>query len=267
MRILSQTAAGYFCNGFSPVTLVSPIDDLVTRVGRRTITEGTTLYNQYRDNVLRDCERSYYVAVSLFRRAHDSMLASAIFWGHVALYYSNWYAARVVLGTHGAWADSRRVVGVVHEGSGAQQFRVSDNPYRQQGSHKAFWSEYYNSVAPLRLSVDPSFVVALDPITANVHWQIEARNRVNYTLSELQRLSDAFRAKFDPAQFPLSLPGDTATQFEVTRTTLRLAAELLTSLGVATDVFPRRGTSIQSDIFDALSPELLSSNDIALFAV
>lgn len=229
--------------------------------------EGSPTYSAYRDNLLREAERDYYYALSVFRRAHDALIASAAFWGHVGLYYSSWYAAHCIVAALGGWVDSRWIVEVVRETPGSQEFQVIQNPDVRRGSHRTFWSVYYNAMNPYRLLLDPKFILAIDPVGANQAWQIDTRNRLNYSVVEMQKLTDAFAATFEAATFPSSLPGETSTQYSVTRSMIHLAAHLLQDLGTVTDAYASRAVALKVEIVDAALPALFTSADETSFVV
>lgn len=273
MRALSQTGAHYFCTAFSAAAVSSArdMDELLANAlkGKKNVTENTPLYPIYRDTLLREAERAFFLGVACFRRAHDILLASSSFWAHVTLYYTSWFAAHSILELFGCWAGGLHI-GVQHDMPGQQAFELSPAPSGGK-THQIFWSTYYSAMAPLRNWIDPSLNLAIDPVNSNVKWQIENRNRINYRTFEALDLVGKFDNQFDPSNFPMSLPGETATQYEVAKTTILLAAHFIISLRVNTDAFaalrPGRQRSIDELIFNAPIPNISSFAEQSRLAV
>lgn len=221
--------------------------------GKAAISEGTPLYQSYRDTLLREADRSLFLAISCFRRAHDIMIPSSSFWAHVTLYYSSFLAARSVLSMLGCWFEnSSLVLEVQHDNPGSQVFAIRRKYKAPRGSHKGFWTAYYNSMARQVSWINPVLAVAASPIQGNLTWQIEARNRINYKPQDAMELVEEFERYFDPTRFPASLRGDTATQYQVTKATVLLAADLAKRLSLKTDVFTSLGNSRQLCINDLI---------------
>lgn len=259
MRALSQTGARHFCGTFSGNASLD-MDDFVggTLKGKRAFAESSATYSIYRDTLVRESERAFFLSVACFRRAHDLFVASAAFWAHVTLYYSNWFAAHCLLGLFGCWAD-RVQVEVMKDTPGQQEFVVTQAP-KNKAPHKAFWDAYYDALAPLQNWIDPALNLAVDPINKDMNWQTKVRNRVNYRVREAMDLVSTFDQQFDPTRFPASVPGETGTQYEVTKSTIMLAAQVLVSHSVATDAFAAlqatRAMSVEQLVYLASIPSL-----------
>ncbi len=238
MRSLSQSGATHFCNGFSASTPSLGMREFTRKIkgSHGLIRERTPLYTEYRDSLLREADRSLYLSISCFRRAHDLLIPSSSFWAHVTLYYGSWFAAHNILSLFGSWADGGTSIEVQRDAPNSQEF-VFRRTKATTGSHHSFWTSYSTAMRSHQFWIDPKFALALNAINGNPSWQIEARNRVNYQSSEAFDLRKAFDASFDINNFPISLPGDIATQYEVTKATLYLAIDLSIILGIKTDVF------------------------------
>jgi hypothetical protein len=266
MRLLSVSAAAHFCT-LPP--LAPPREDVETVAARnagRRLTEGGAEYEAYRHNVLREGERLYYLALSNFRRAHVLMVPSAAAWSHVTLYYSSWFAAHALLQMFGGWVGKTRTVDIVTEAPGAQVLRVAAKN-NSQGSHKSFWTLFYSSVRPIKAAADVQWHPALEPVSSNEFWLIQARNRVNYTVRSAEAARGSFVRFFDAARFPASLSGELATQFEIARCMLGVAAQFLRELGVTSDEFVTRDSELASEIWDVAVQDVISVGDRALFVV
>lgn len=237
------------------------LESLVTRVGSSRLLEGTTDFDLYRQNLLRDTERLYYLSLTTYRRAHNLMAAASAFWAYVTLYYSSWYAAHALIGCFGGWVGKKKFVEVVHDAPGSQCVRSANRPKDQGGPHQSFWRIFYPAVKPLKSIVDTEFLPALDPVSSNPTWQIDTRNRVNYEVEGATKLRVAHESSFDPARFPSSLSGDLATQYEITRCMVGAAAQFLVEMAVATDEFVSRETSLKDDVWNLLVPDVVVTSD------
>lgn len=244
MRPLSRQGARHFCQGFSvPPAPILDIRDLYDNVldKRSSFKEGDPVYDQYRDSLLRESDRSYFLAISCFRRGLDLFTASSIFWAYVSLYYCSWFAAHSALGMFGCWVRGpRKVIEARTQAPGKQEFAV-EKKYSSiyPGSHQFFWDAYYNAMKPFVLWTRSSLHLAVTPVSSNPTWPIERRNLINYQSSQAFKLIDDYSAKFDARKFPRSLQGDLATQFQLARALLLFSAERAVEFGLKTDVFPR----------------------------
>ena len=263
MRPLSSQGAKHFCQRFSGTsTPMSDIRDLYDTVldKRSTFKEGDAIYDQYRDFLLRESERSFFLAVSCFRRALDLFTASSVFWAHVSLYYCSWFAAHSALGMFGCWVRGPRkqmriVIDARTQLPGEQEFAIEKN-YSSiyAGSHQFFWDAYYNAMKTVVVWTKPSLHLAVTPVSNSPTWAIDRRNLVNYQSLHAFKLIDDHAAKFDASKFPSSLQGDLATQFQLARTLLLFSAEKAVEFGLKTDIFPRfksRAEAIRKLIYKA----------------
>ncbi|SRR5258708_5718782 len=266
MRLFSQSGATYFCLARAATVIEEEVGLIVARHIGKSVSEGSAGYEEYRQNLVREAERCYFFGLSMFRRAHTLMLAASAPWAHVTLYYANWFAAQATLRMFGGWVGAKRGVEVIRDLPGRQSVRVFNHNIGG-GSHRSFWSLYYDSIRPLKALVDVSLFVALDPVSNNPHWQTDTRNRVNYRVIDAEIARSAFAQYFDPSAFPGCLAGDLATQYEVTRSALAVAAGFLRDLSVTTDCFAGRAATLMDDVWLPPSPDLVVSSDAATLIV
>lgn len=268
MNLLSLDGAKHFSGHFSGhATPSADIRDLYENVlaKRKSFKEGEQVFNEYRDSLLREADRSFFMAVSCFRRALDLFSSSSVFWAHVSLYYSGWFAAHSILGMYGCWVQSTgKIVEVKNNAPGAQEFELAKKKYsaKNSGSHQFFWDAYYNAMQSVILWTDPSLQLAVKPISNNHTWAIEKRNLVNYSTLHAFKIMDDYSTKFDSAKFPNSLHGDVATQFQLTRALLLFCADRAKEFGLSTDVYSTSGCrsrAIEKLIYK-ISPSKLSQH-------
>jgi hypothetical protein len=248
---LSRQGAEHFCSSFSgqqqPHIHLRQIYDTVLSK-RKTIQEGDGSYELYRDALLREVDRSFFLGISCYRRALDMFTASSTFWAHVSLYYSGWFAANAILGMFGCWVYGRRkklriVIEAALHTPGNQQFNVEKNYSTQYlGSHQIFWDAYYRAMTSVVLWTDPSLHLAVTPISNSNIWPIERRNSINYRTPTAFDLMDHFSANFNKHDFPNSLHGETVTQYQLTRTLLLFASQRAAEFKLNTDVFRQFGS-------------------------
>ncbi len=267
MTPLSLEGAKHFCAQFSK-TATPPVDvrELydTALVKRKSFKEGEQVFNEYRDALLREADRYFFLGVSCFRRALDLFSGASASWAHVSLYYSAWFAAHSVLGMFGCWVQApRKIVEVKSHSPGSQEFEVAKKKYstKSSGSHMFFWDAYYNAMQSMILWTDPSLHLAVKPISNNHTWAIERRNLVNYETLQAFKLMREHNAKFDATKFPSTLQGDLATQFQLTKSLLLFCADRAKEFGLKTDVystFGTRSTAIKKLIYKT-TPSVLSN--------
>jgi hypothetical protein len=245
---LSNHGAKYFCGQFSgTVPVDSPMRDFfnASLSKKKSFKEGEQVFTEYRDYLLRESDRCFFLGISCFRRALDQFSSASVFWAHVSLYYSGWFAAHSVLGMFGCWVQGdKKVVQVKSDSPGVQEFAVTRDYPKQYpgGTHQFFWDAYYNAMKAVVLWTDPSLHLAVKPISSNHIWAIEKRNLINYQTIQAFKLMDDFSAGFDPDKFPASLQGDVATQFQLARSLLLFCADRASEFALKTDVYSRTGT-------------------------
>lgn len=248
MRIFGIREADYYCSSFvrSSGDAEGSIEDFrKSRLGTpgRMITEGTSLFDQYRDCSLRDVERWLFFSASQYRRSLDLMIPSSSPWAHVSLYYGSWYASRALLGMFGCTVFSPKCIVHVSKGSpGKQELRlegIGKRPGQQyttyRGSHQVFWDMFYTAAKSLVPMVDPRFAAVLSPVAGDVTWQIQHRNDVNYDSFIGLRLAEDFDRSFSKQAFPGCLPGVLSTQFRILEALLELAYSYARQFGLSTD--------------------------------
>lgn len=246
MRLFGINEATYYCSSFIPCRGDSEgsIDSFLKNhiVGRRTITEGTQIFNEYRACSLRNTERSLFLALSHYRRCLDHMLPSGSAWAHVTIYYGSWYAAHALLGMLGCTINNKYAVDVLRSAPRSQEFsirkignRTGEEPTTYSGSHQRFWDLFYRAVIVLRPIIPPHLIAAVSPIASNPTWQIEKRNELNYDTFTALKLSNDFLQSFSTNNFPNSLPGVLGTQYAIFETLLELSCLYAKKLHLETD--------------------------------
>lgn len=245
MMPLSRQGAEYFCRAFSWQSVPDMRNLYDTVLGKKkSIKEGDGFYEQYRDSLLRESDRSFFLAVSCFRRALDLFTASSVFWVYVSLYYCSWFAAQSALGMFGCWVGGPRgrsgiVIQAQQQAPGHQEFIIDKNYTSYPSSHRFFWDAYYRAMTPVVFWTNPSLHLAVTPISNNRTWAIDRRNNFNYRSSQAFKLMDEYTKKFNPSTFPTSLPGDLCTQFKFAKTMLLFGAAKAVDFRLKTDVFQK----------------------------
>lgn len=247
MKIFGISEAKYYCSSFGRATgnaqkSISDFQKNHLGTRNRTITEGTPLFQQYRDCSLRDVERSLFFAASHYRRSLDLMIPSSSPWAHVTLYYGSWYASRALLGMLGCAVFGKVVVDVNKGSPGQQELRlrgIGSKPGQYnstfQGSHRIFWDIFYTAIQNLTPMVDPHFAAVLSPVGGNRVWQIQHRNEVNYDSYVGFRVVEDFDRSFSKQAFPGCLPGVLNTQFGILEALLELVYSYAHRFGLSTD--------------------------------
>ena len=278
MRTFSIRGATHYCGAFRPepgFAEQSPEDFRQARLQRRrSISEGTGLFNEYRACALRDAERSLFLAASHYRRALDLMIPSSSHWAQVTLYYGAFFAARALLAMFGCGVFRNYVVHVRRSRPGNQELIVERIGSRQghyyvteTGSHRRFWEIFYRTVSPMRRLVDVKYATALAPVSSRHTWLIDQRNRVNYRTKESLNVTRSFSESFAEGAFPNSLPGVLQTQYQVSEGILASSCSFARTLGLATDALDFLGSSssftdlVGHHIYDLASPDLVGKTD------
>lgn len=252
MTILDVAGARHFCARFGrrPGSAEQSIRAFVSSTVGSTssIPEGSSLYEDYRDCLLRDAERNLFLAASLYRRALDLMTVGACSWCHVTLYYASYFASSGLMQMFGAWADPpHMLIEVVAATPGSQTFAVRRRHHLKTlttytGSHRIFWDLYYKAWIPLVSWVPPQLQAGITPVSSDPMWQIFHRNEVNYDSFVALELAAGFQRSFRPSGMPHCLPGTLSTQFQVSRATVELAFLVAKDLRLRTDAFTTLGT-------------------------
>jgi len=271
LTLFDPTEARHFCGAFANSRGQSEGEaEVFLRqfgIGRQ-ISEGTSVFDEVRDCLLRDAERLLFLGLSNYRRAFDLLLPSACGWAQVTLYYSGYFAASALLAMFGARTYWRRpyplAIQVDTGRPGSQVLKVVNtrpmSTYR--GSHQRFWDLFYASVSTLVPSIDPPLRIAVTPVSNNPTWLIEERNAVNYESRIWYQAMEDFQVSFRRSNLRSSLPGALSTQFEITEGLLRVSCGFGRTLGLTSDalmnVLPEaaRSVRIRSLIYDASSATL-----------
>ena len=246
MQIFDVTQAQHFCRGYTglPGNATLGLQDFFQNAlsGHARIREGTHVFTEYRDCLLREAERNLFLSAASYRRGLDLMSAGSASWLQVTYYYSSFYSARCLLGICGAWVRSPARTEVVGGNPGNQEIEVVRNFGKKTtytGTHERFWDSFYDAVGPLVPWVPREYRAGLAPVNANVTWMIKARNRLNYDSLAALDLVSQFRTSFNSRSFPHSLPGELNTQFGIAQRLLLLACWLARQCRLATDTFHR----------------------------
>ena len=275
MKTLSLLGAHHFCKSFSPISgmaersLQSFWDSMLQQ--HTTLTEGTSLFEDYRACSLRDTERSLLLSASHYRRALDLMIPSSSHWAHVTLYYGAWFAARALLGMFGCVVLNKHVIHVDRSPPGKQVLRIQKIGNRQNhypviksGSHQRFWEIFYKTVPSIRPFVDNKLKPALAPVSNSNAWLIEQRNKVNYDTAESISSANAFDMDFSVDRFPGCLRGAINTQYKVCEGILAASCSFATQFNLSTDALDVLNPSasfsqrVQDLVYGPLVPDLVA---------
>lgn len=265
MNLFSVSSARYFCSKFSRTSTHTISFKAYVRQQRlRSVREGTTAFDEFRDHLLRDVERCLFLSASQYRRSLDLMMTSSAPWAHVTLYYGAFHAAAAFLGMFGGWMDAPAVfVEVATDLPGTQELTVLRNPQFLKGpTHQTFWREFYNACNSLVSHIDPQLRVAVKPVSNDPYWLTDTRNDINYDSYQALDLSSRFSQTFCEQRFPRCLPGKLNTQYEVTEALIELAFAYARRFSLNTDGLDLLGSGtprhlrIKQMIFDVAHPGL-----------
>ena len=275
MRVFSIQGAQHYCAQFQPVANIAQesLEDFNGRQSQtlRLIREGTSLFDEYRACALRDTERCLFLAASHYRRALDLMVPSSSHWAHVTLYYGAWFAAHALLGMFGCHVLSKHVIEVdrstpgnqslvrLRIGKGQNQFFIA-----RPGSHQRFWEAFYDTTRHIIRFANRQYTQYLSPISSDVMWLIDRRNRINYKVGDTIALRDSFVASFSQTGFPGSLPGELNTQYSVCEGLLFVCYSFAQQFQLSTDALDSlapQGTlrdKVKQHVYDPTTPDLVN---------
>src|SRR3990172_1302812 len=116
-RIFLEPEAQHFCSEYQSSggdALLTPEEFQKTKLGyrKKLFAEGSFIFNNYRDSILREAERLLFLSASQYRRAHDLLIVSSVHWAHVTMYYGTWYTAKALLAMFGCFVTDKVVVDV-----------------------------------------------------------------------------------------------------------------------------------------------------------
>ena len=274
MRIFDESEAQYYCSGYSASMgkAQSSVRTFCRQelVGVNTLTEGSREFNDFRDCSLRSVERHLFLAASQYKFSHELMLAGAISWAYVSVYYGSFYSARALLSMFGGWVDGNEVIIEVEKGNIKQQeLKIHHLSKKNKnltafttysGPHQIFWDLFYKSMITLHPWIqEPELLVGITPVSSNHAWQIYNRNEINYDSCKALDLAKDFMAVFQPHQFPDTLPGLLNTQFKISEAIMTLAFRYAKVFNINTDALSillpavQRGHVIDKFIFQVQS--------------
>jgi len=256
MRLFSAVEAKHYCSRFGRSVGDSEESiyefqktHLITK--HRTLSEGTPIFDEYRDCLLRDVERNLFLSASHYRRSLDLMISSASPWTHVTLYYGSGYAAHALLGIFGCTIIKKCVIDVEKGQLGNQSLRIRrmGNGLGQvtstySGSHEKFWDLFYQAFQSIIMVIPLIYQSAVAPIGGNPIWQIENRNNINYDSFTGIKLAEAFERDFTSTHFPVCLPGVMNKQFKVLELLLEMSFYYAQVFGLVTDALDKLRTPL-----------------------
>lgn len=247
MKPFSRNGAQYFVSKFSADAFgkTYSVDDYLTNYahGVTNFTEGTSEFNQLKDCLLREAERSLLMSASCYARALDNLREGSVYWAVVGLYYAAFLSSKAVLGMHGCWmSQPRSWIEVVDENPGKQKmiFKKTFYPNNggQKGSHKVTWIAFYEAMNHLSAWLtSPQAVLAINPVNSSKVWMIETRNDVNYNPQAAFEMMSAFQASYDPTNVPHCFSGKLQTMLRVAQAFVMFAKEIAIDYGLNTDVW------------------------------
>lgn len=215
----------------------------------RAFSEGSPIFDEYRDCLLRNVERSLFFSASHYRRALDLMIASASPWAQVTLYYGSWHVAHALLGLFGCTIINNYVIDVERGLPGSQTLRIRKIGAKlgqanttHSGSHQKFWDLFYQAFQTTKAVFPSDFQLALSPISGDRLWQIDRRNDINYDSFSSIQLAQDFERGFTCNSFPSCLPGVMNTQYKVFELLLEMSFHYAQDFGITTDALDRLRT-------------------------
>ena len=152
-------------------------------------------------------------------------------WVHVTLYYASFFSANAILAMHGAWVSSvknKTIIVDVEAGTPQNQRlkvtcgKSATSPNGANGSHRIFWDHYYSATPSLAAWVPRKLAAAFQPVNGTYHWQIDARNDVNYDMYHAWESSTLVGTVFRPTKLR-SLSGPLALQLDACELLCRTA--------------------------------------------
>jgi hypothetical protein len=230
----------------------------------RSLQEGTSNFDLFRELSLREVERLLLLSASHYRRAHDLMNDVSVGWAFVTLYYGAFFAASALLGMCGAWklATPGKVIEPTKTSPGQQKFEIVKLTSTYRGSHQQFWDFYYSNAVHLRPWIKAKHIFSILPISGDVVWPITNRNDLNYDSFAAVNLSRIVKGSFKSKTFPTCLPGVLTTQFRFLENILSLAGTYAQRIGIETDAVsslstnPTRVSRIRALVVDTPTPRL-----------
>lgn len=245
MRVFSPSSARHFCSGFSGHTAsaTSEVDTLLVNLGSpKVVKEGTGNYDALRDCILREAERSIFMAAAKRIAALRALSEATAAWTVVGLYYSCFFSARALLAMHGGVVlKNKRWLEVENSTPGKIELKINKTQHAAAntgkfGSHQYFWKVFYHAAQSIYPFAPATDAHALDPVSASETWLIDARNQYNYKTTDALALLSDFAVRFDATKVPGCFPG-----------TIAVFSNVATALQSLTHYF-RRDYGLQSDL-------------------
>lgn len=249
MVIFDEREAAYYCQNYNAKAGLST--ESMKVYCRRSLNaasllrEGASNFDDFRSYLIRDVERFLFLSAANYNISHKLMNSGLSSWNQVTLYYASYYAARALLGMFGVYIDTPSVivdVAVGNVGMQALRVRYGQRIVKQlstySGPHRTFWDFYYQAISPLSSYVtDTKLMIALQPVSSDLCWQIDKRNEVNYDSFEALCVIRDFDLTFKKSKFPDSLPGTLNTQFLIADAVITLAFKYAKKFKLSTDAF------------------------------
>jgi len=245
VRLFDLPQAKHFCN---------PAPAVIARVSAQSlrsfhsqqpkgvirIQEGRAEFDVHQVNLLSSIERWLLYSITHYRRAVEMLVPASAPWAQVTLYYSSFFAANAILGTFGGWIghtqNGNRVVDVEHGVPGSQELRIHrrlSSPKGANGSHRAFWDFFYDSVATIYAWTPKELSPALTPVNGDFEWQISQRNDVNYDMFCAWTASQQFYGTFKASKLK-TLRGPLQLQLETTERLIKLGLHFANDVSLST---------------------------------
>ncbi len=212
--------------------------------------EKTPHFHAHQICVLTAVEQWLLFSMAHYRRAIDMLVPAVAPWAQVTLYYASFFSANAILGMSGGVVQSVpgagiTTVDVVSGTSGSFELQITrkaKSPSGASGSHRAFWDFFYSAANFLKPWVPPPLNIALDPVNADIYWQTNARNNVNYDMYLAWEAAKSFQGTFKPNRLD-SLGGQLQLQLAGSERLIQLALWLAGDVGIATPAYSGSGTA------------------------
>lgn len=269
MRLLTPSGGRYFCQTFRATTNKNQSNTATfIKNGKGGVySEGSAAYCALQDALLRDTERSAFLATVCLVRGLASLRAASGFWTIVCLYYSIFHSAKAISGLHGAWFEHANLwVSAEGRNTGQISLRVNKSKHPSlsgtniRGTHKQFWEVFYSSTASLRPYLQARDSFAIEPVHSSNSWLIDQRNKYNYNPSHAFFLTGEFISRYDRNDVPRCFPGTIKVFLNVAESLHRIVSDTRRDYRLETDVLEPDW----SNISDSVHPLLLDDADQGL---
>jgi|SRR5882672_1213691 len=248
MKPLTKVGAEHFVKSFAstPSTVGIGVEEFLATncIGPTTFIEGTARFEEFRDCLLREADRSLSLSINCFARSLEGLRAASAYWTLVSLYYSSFYSAKAVLAMHGCWMTHPEMwVEVVDANPGKQKLAYKTKRYARAGSHRVAWIAFYAAMNHLRSwFITPHAKLASSPVNSIDTWLIDTRNEYNYEPDKAFQMKQEFDASFDATNLPKCFGGKFRTMFEISHSFVLFARDMAIDLNLDTDVWAPKPT-------------------------